>query len=143
MQSKYIQLSLFPDEEDRQSDSYKLLSDKYDFTPLFERLDKSAFRSKFRLSKRDKEYIAQKGLDTIYKHASDFVAKRLAPAIIDNDGKQTPMRGHPVFLAQHATACCCRSCFFKWHHIPPGRELIKEEQQYCVAVLMSWIEKQL
>ena len=143
MQSKYIQLSLFPDEEDRQADSYQFIGGKYDFTPLFERLAKSAFRSKFRLSKRDKEYIAQKGLDTIYKHASDFVAKRLAPAIIHNDGKQTPMRGHPVFLAQHATGCCGRSCFFKWHHIPPGRELTKEEQQYCVAVLMSWIEKQL
>ena len=73
----------------------------------------------------------------------DGRAKRLAPAVIPNDGKQTPMRGHPVFLAQHATGCCCRCCFFKWHHIPAGRALTKEEQEYAVAVLMAWIEKQM
>ena len=96
-----------------------------------------------RFSKKDKEYIAEKGLDTIRKHAEDFVAKRLAPAVIPNDGKQTPMRGHPVFIAQHATGCCCRGCFFKWHHIPAGIQLTEEEQQYAVAVLMTWIEKQI
>ena len=87
--------------------------------------------------------FAEKGLETIRKHAEDFVAKRLAPAVIPNDGKQTPMRGHPVFIAQHATGCCCRGCFFKWHHIPAGRQLTREEQQYAVAVLMAWIEKQI
>ena len=116
---------------------------EYDLTDLFERLSKSAFRSRFHLSKRDKEYIAEKGLATIRKHAEDFVAKRLAPAVIPNDGKQTPMRGHPVFIAQHATGCCCRGCFFKWHHIPAGRQMTREEQQYAVAVLMAWIEKQV
>lgn len=114
----------------------------YDFTDLFERLSKSAFRSRFHLSQKDREYIAGKGLATIRKHAEDFVAKRLAPAVIPNDGKQTPMRGHPVFIAQHATGCCCRGCFFKWHHIPAGRQLTREEQQYAVEVLMAWIERQ-
>ena len=57
-----------------------------------------------------------------------FIRKRLAPAVIPNDGKQTPMRGHPVFIAQHATGCCCRGCFEKWHRIPAGRELTDEEQ---------------
>lgn len=87
--------------------------------------------------------FAEKGLETIRKHAEDFVAKRLAAAVIPNNGKQTPMRGHPVFIAQHATGCCCRGCFFKWHHIPAGRQLTREEQQYAVAVLMAWIEKQV
>ena len=103
----------------------------------------SLFRSRFHLSKQDREYVMEKGLPTIRKHAEDFVAKRLAPAVIPNDGKQTPMRGHPVFLAQHATGCCCRGCFFKWHHISAGRALTKEEQEYAVAVLMAWIEKQM
>lgn len=87
--------------------------------------------------------IQEKGMATIRSHAADFVAKRLAPAVIPNDGKQTPMRGHPVFLAQHATGCCCRGCFAKWHHIPAGRELTAEEQQYAVSVLMAWIQRQL
>lgn len=138
---KYIQPSLFPEEEF--VDEKSSVREEYDLTNLFERLAKSDFRSKFHLSKKDKEYIEEKGLATIRKHAEDFVAKRLAPAYIPNDGKQTPMRGHPVFLAQHATGCCCRGCFAKWHHIPAGRLLTNEEQQYAVVVLMAWIEKQL
>ena len=159
--ARYVELNLFPEEkEDYQKDTVSSKNEEnhtspenkgnhtspdkeYDLTGLFERLSKSAFRSRFHLSKRDKEYIAEKGLATIRKHAEDFVAKRLAPAVIPNDGKQTPMRGHPVFIAQHATGCCCRGCFFKWHHIPAGRQLTGEEQQYAVAVLMAWIEKQV
>ena len=140
-ENRYIEQSLFPDEE-LQEESVKE-EKEYDFTDLFNRLAKSTFRSRFHLSQKDRDYISAKGLDTIRLHARDFVAKRLAPAVIPNDGKQTPMRGHPVFLAQHATGCCCRGCFSKWHHIPAGRELTKEEQNYAVSVLMAWIEKQI
>lgn len=142
-QQKYIQLYLFQEAEDNEKELESSVGQEYDLTDLFARLAKSDFRSRFHLTKKDKEYIAEKGLPTIRRHAEDFIAKRLAPAVIPNDGKQTPMRGHPVFLAQHATGCCCRGCFYKWHHIPAGRELPKEEQQYAVAVLMAWIEKQL
>lgn len=141
-QQKYIQLDLFQKAEDNEKELESSASPNYDLTDLFARLAKSDFRSRFHLTKKDKEYIAEKGLPTIHRHAEDFIAKRLAPAVIPNDGKQTPMRGHPVFLAQHATGCCCRGCFYKWHHIPAGRELTKEEQQYAVAVLMAWIETQ-
>ena len=82
-------------------------------------------------------------MDAIRRHAMDFVARRLAPAYIANDGKQTPMHGHPVFIAQHATACCCRGCFAKWHHIPAGHELTAEEQEYAVSVIMAWIRKEM
>ena len=115
----------------------------YDHTALFLRLAQSDFRRGFHLHRNDIDYIQKKGLDTIRQHAADFVAKRLAPAEIPNDGKQTPMRGHPVFLAQHATGCCCRGCFFKWHHIPPGRALTPQEQNYAVSVLMTWIVEEL
>ena len=112
---------------------------QYDLTNLFDRLARSNFRSSFHLKSKDRAYIDAKGLATIRQHAKDFVASRLAPAVIPNDGKQTPMRGHPVFLAQHATGCCCRGCFSKWHHIPAGRLLTPQEQDYAVAVLMTWI----
>lgn len=141
-QQKYRQLDLFQKAEDNEKELESSVGQEYDLTDLFARLAKSDFRSRFHLTKKDKEYIAEKGLPTIRRHAEDFIAKRLAPAVIPNDGKQTPMRGHPVFLAQHATGCCCRGCFYKWHHIPAGRELTKEEQQYAVAVLMAWIETQ-
>ena len=86
---------------------------------LFERLDHSKFRSSFHLAKKYKEYCNEKGLDVIEQHARDFISKRIAPAVILNDGKQTPMKNHPVFIAQHATATCCRGCLYKWYHIKP------------------------
>ncbi len=138
---KYIEQSLFPEEEPQENPKGE--EKEYDLTDLFDRLSKSAFRSRFHLSQKDRDYIAAKGLDTIRQHAKDFVAKRLAPAVIPNDGKQTPMRGHPVFLSQHATGCCCRGCFSKWHHIPAGRQLTAEEQDYAVGVLMAWIGREV
>ena len=84
---------------------------------------------------------ADKGLETIQRHAADFIRTRLAPASIPNDGKQTPMRGHPVFIAQHACACCCRGCLHKWYHVPVGRELTENEQERIVKLLMAWIER--
>ncbi|HJI46770.1 MAG TPA: DUF4186 domain-containing protein [Oscillospiraceae bacterium] len=106
------------------------------------KLQKSKFRSGFHLTKKDIDYINEKGLDVIRTHAADFVAKRLAPAEIPNDGKQTPMRGHPVFVAQHACACCCRGCLNKWYRVPQGRALTRTEQQKTVNLLMAWIEKE-
>ena len=62
--------------------------------------------------------------------------------IILNDGKQTPTYGHPVFIAQHATATCCRGCLYKWHKIKPGIELSVEQINYVVTVIIEWIKKQ-
>lgn len=109
---------------------------------IFERLAKSTFRSRFKLKEKEKQYIKEKGIDKIHSHAEDFISKRLAPADIPNDGKQTPMRGHPVFIAQHATATCCRGCLEKWHKIPKGRELTQAEQKYAVDIIMEWINRQ-
>lgn len=109
---------------------------------LFKRLQKSAFRSRFQLKEKEKAYVHEKGLSTIQSHACDFVSKRLAPAFPINDGKQTPMRGHPVFIAQHATATCCRECLHKWHGIPTSRVLTEKEQEYIVDVIMTWIQSQ-
>ena len=107
------------------------------------RLQRSSFRAKFHLSEKDRQYIMDKSMETIQHHAADFIRTRLAPASVPNDGKQTPMRGHPVFIAQHACACCCRSCLKKWYHVPIGRELTEDEQKRIVRLLMAWIERQL
>lgn len=113
------------------------------YEQLFYRLEHSKFRSGFHLKKKDIDYINEKGLDKIREHARDFIAKREAPAVIPNDGKQTPMRGHPVFIAQHATATCCRECICKWHKMRPGRELSPVQQEYLVDVIMTWIQKEM
>ena len=110
---------------------------------LWRRLSQSKFRSSFLLKSNDRYYVSDKGMDTIHSHARDFVQKRLVPAHPPNDGKQTPMRGHPVFVAQHATATCCRGCLEKWHHIPRGREMTEREQEYVVNIIMEWIDRQM
>lgn len=110
---------------------------------ILDRLAKSKFRSRFKLRAKELEYIKEKGLDTIHSHACDFIRDRIAPAEPINDGKQTPMRGHPVFIAQHATATCCRGCIEKWHQFPQHRELTATEQEYLVSVIMEWINRQI
>jgi predicted Fe-S protein YdhL (DUF1289 family) len=113
-----------------------------DVDELFAALERSDFRRKFRLRGADLDYLRDKGLPQVMLHAADFIGKRLAPAVIANDGQQTPMRGHPVFVAQHATACCCRGCLEKWHGIPAGRELTDEERSHVLAVLERWLREQ-
>lgn len=105
-----------------------------------EDLSKSKFRSSFHLRKYMIKYIDDKGMNTIKKHTIDFINQKLAPAYPANDGKQTPMKGHPVFIAQHATGCCCRGCLEKWHNIPKGRDLTSNEKNYIFCLLIRWIE---
>lgn len=105
-------------------------------------LNKSKFRSSFKLTKKMKEYVKNNGYDVIEEHAFDLIRKRLVPKIILNDGKQTPMRGHPVFIAQHATGCCCRGCLEKWHNISKGKELSEREIKFIVALIIEWIKRQ-
>ena len=109
------------------------------WTSLRERLSRSRFRSRFHLSEADKRLVARDGWASIEVAARRFVLERLAPAEPKNDGRQTPMRGHPVFVAQHATGCCCRGCLSKWHGIPVGRALSEQERSYVVSVLLAWL----
>jgi len=106
-------------------------------------LRKSTFRSRFRLNQKDRDYIASKGLKTIRDHAFQFINSRVAPDFPKNDGKQTPMRGHPVFIAQHATATCCRGCIQKWHGIEKGKAMDEKTAAFLVALIMAWIERQI
>ena len=114
-----------------------------DLDTVFSKLARSPFRAKFRLNAKDRAYLEERGLDMMRSHARDFIGNRLAPADPANDGRQTPMRGHPVFVAQHATATCCRSCLAKWHGIPAGRELTAEEREHIVNAIERWLTEGL
>ena len=113
-----------------------------DLDDVFRALETSAFRRGFSLGPKESEYLRSKGFDTILAHARDFIARRLAPASPVNDGRQTPFKGHPVFVAQHATATCCRSCLEKWHRIPQGRDLTADEQGHVVDAIARWLDLQ-
>jgi predicted Fe-S protein YdhL (DUF1289 family) len=110
---------------------------------LFAALGSSAFRQRFRLGTAERGYIEARGLERVLVEAEELIARRLAPAAPRNDGKQTPFRGHPVFVAQHATATCCRGCLAKWHEIPRGEALIDADQAHVIATIERWLRDQL
>jgi hypothetical protein len=114
-----------------------------DLNELFVALGQSAFRRSFHLGADERRYLATHGLDAILVQAEELIARRLAPAAPPNDGKQTPWRGHPVFVAQHATATCCRGCLAKWHDIPRGAALTDEETAHVIATLERWLRAEL
>jgi len=109
---------------------------------LFTALAKSKFRSRFRLGAKETAYLNEKTFVVVLEHGRRFIIERLADAQPRNDGRQTPMRGHPVFVAQHATATCCRGCLAKWHRIPEGRPLSPDQIDYIVDVLARWLENE-
>jgi predicted Fe-S protein YdhL (DUF1289 family) len=110
---------------------------------LFDALARSAFRRRFHVGPAEREYIAKRGLERVLVEAEELIGRRLAPASPPNDGRQTPFRGHPVFVAQHATATCCRGCLAKWHDIPRGEALTDEQQAHVVATIDRWLRSEL
>lgn len=106
---------------------------------IFSRLAKSKFRSRFKLGEKERQYLQSKGFQVIEQHAREFIMERIAPSLPKNDGKQTPMKNHPVFIAQHATATCCRKCLEKWHGIKMGQELTEQQIKYIVSIIMHWL----
>lgn len=113
-----------------------------DLDAVFEALAKSAFRRRFSLGVREGRYLRERGIETVLLQAHELIAKRLAPQAPLNDGKQTPFRGHPVFIAQHATATCCRTCLAKWHGIGAGKALDEAERQHVVDAIARWLRAQ-
>ena len=113
------------------------------YNNVINKLQKSKFRSSFKLKQKDIDYINEKGMSMIKRHAVDFINQKLAPANPENDGKQTPMKGHPVFIAMHACACCCRGCLNRWYHVEKGVPLTDVQQEKIVNLLMLWIENEM
>ena len=140
-------LTTFPEECDfcgyrRVSLCPGVLSGGRDPETVLRRVRQDRFRRSFRLGEAELAQLREKGLQAMLDHAREFVARRLAPADPENDGRQTPMRGHPVFIAQHATATCCRDCLEKWHGIRRDHVLDEAERAYIIRVIARWLEVQ-
>jgi predicted Fe-S protein YdhL (DUF1289 family) len=113
-----------------------------DLDTVFDALTHSNFRMRFRLGAREEAYLREHGMTEVIGHARELITRRLAPEQPPNDGKQTPFRGHPVFIAQHATATCCRSCLSKWHGIEAGKRLDDDERDHVVHAIERWLKAQ-
>lgn len=109
---------------------------------VFRRLSSSSFRRKFRLVGRERAYLETWGIERVMEQAARFIDERLAAAEPRNDGRQTPWRNHPVFVAQHATATCCRGCLEKTHGIAKGHALTGEEKSHVLAAIERWLRSQ-
>ena len=118
------------------------ISDK-DWKALKKKLGDDGRLEKFALGEAEQEYVTSRGMDILRLHATDFVNKRLAPAAPKNDGRQTPTKGHPVFIAQHACGCNDRDSLEEFFGIEKGRELTTKEVDIVVDVILMWIEDHL
>ena len=113
-----------------------------DLDTLFTEFARSSFRRRFALRGAELAYARARHRDAMVRHASELLRTRLFSALPAKDGRQTPYRGHPVFVAQHATATCCRGCLLKWHGIPKGRELTEHEKEHVLRVIQRWLTEQ-
>lgn len=109
---------------------------------ILNKISKSKFRSSFHLRKYMIDYIDKLGMETIRCHAYDLITSRIKTYNKDNDGRQTPMKNHPVFIAMHACGACCRGCLEKWYSIPKERNLTDSEINHLVNIVCLWIEKE-
>ena len=118
------------------------LSDK-DWSALKKKLADDGRLESFVLGEPEQEYVTSRGMEILRLHATDFVNKRIAPAHPKNDGRQTPAKGHPVFIAQHATGCNDRESLEKFFGIKKGTELSAKQVDLVVDVILRWIEEHL
>ena len=107
------------------------------------KLDRDGRSAKFTLGEAEVEYIQSRGIDILRLHATDFIQKRIAPAEPKNDGHQTPTKGHPVFIAQHACGCNDRDTVETFFSLKKGKQLSEKEVTLIVDVLISWMHDQL
>ena len=107
------------------------------------KLSKNKDLSQFKLGDAEIEYVTSRGIEILRLHATDFIQKRIAPADPKNDGHQTPAKGHPVFIAQHACGCHDRDAVEKFFSFKKGKKLNEGEVTLIVNVIIDWIEEQV
>lgn len=117
--------------------------DEKSWKALKAKLGRSKVIENLTMGEPEIEYVQSRGVDILQLHATDFVRKRLAPAEPKNDGRQTPAKGHPVFIAQHATGTSDRKKLKKFHGIQTDTELTDKEIDYIVDVIIRWIQEQV
>jgi hypothetical protein len=115
---------------------------KYTFSALRHELIRSHFFNEA-IDERAVAHARRKGLVLLREAVRNRIEKYLAPANLVRDGRQTPFSGNSIFYAQHATACCCRTCLEYWHAIPKDRKLTKAEIEYCEALIDLFLQQRL
>ena len=111
-------------------------SSKKKIEEVFSKLNKTGRISNFSLGDAEIEYVSSRGIEILRLHATDFIQKRIAPKEPKNDGHQTPAKGHPVFLAQHACGCNDRDSVEQFFGFKKGSLLKEKEVNLIVDVIV-------
>ena len=117
-----------------------------DASYTFKALQHEMIRSHFLHEPIDERAVAharRKGRVKLREAVRNRLDRYLASAEPVRDGRQTPFSGNAIFYAQHATACCCRTCLEYWHNIPKGRPLTESELKYCEALIELFLQQRL
>lgn len=94
-----------------------------------------------RLSENDIELIQEIGVDGIKQQARQIVEAKLMEHP-ENDGRQTPYAGNPVYKAMHACGAASRRDLARKHRIPAGKELTDSQVDSVVNLLVRWIVRE-
>ncbi len=97
--------------------------------------------SRPRLDDKDVELIQEVGIDGIREQARRMVEKKLRRQP-ENDGKQTPLGGNPVYKAMHACNAASRKDLNRSHRVPEGKELTDSQVESVVNLVTRWIARE-
>jgi hypothetical protein len=95
------------------------------------------------LTDHERNYAKRKGRAGMRVAAEKRIRDVVAPAQPFMDGARVKWTGHILNHAQHATACCCRTCIAEWHGIPAGRELTQDEIRYLTDLLCLYVDERM
>lgn len=117
-----------------------------DVSYTFEALRHEYFRHYYwhkEIDQRARNHARRKGRSGLRERVRIELAKKVGPAKPFRDGTQTPLEGNIIYYAQHALACCCRTCMEYWHGIQKGVELTDDELDYFVELVMCYINDRM
>ncbi|VTR93368.1 Uncharacterized protein OS=Methylocystis sp. (strain SC2) GN=BN69_0158 PE=4 SV=1: DUF4186 [Gemmata massiliana] len=95
------------------------------------------------LTDRERNYAKRKGRVGMRVVAGKRIRNSVGDAQPYMDGAQTPWKGNVLYYAQHATACCCRTCIAEWHGIPAGRALAADEIEYLTDLVCRYVNERI
>mgnify|MGYP006284429317 CR=1 FL=1 len=94
-----------------------------------------------KLGDEDIQIIKETGVDGIKKQARKIVETKLRDQP-ENDGRQTPSAGNPVYKAMHACSAASRKELSKAHRVPAGGEMTENQVKAVVNLLVRWIVRE-
>ena len=122
-------------------------SEDYDlenpFNSILLQLSKSPVYNEIYLTQKERKYYLERNCEEMRKETEEIVRKSLEKKISPKKDKHTRQWGHPVYVAQRATGCCCRKCLYEWHNIPVNRRMTENEVRYVTDLLMEWMKRDM